>query len=457
MDVGFDTIGNATLICYDKGPVLVTDPWVTGTAYFGSWKLFTEIPDEQMHAIKNAEFVWVSHGHPDHLSIRSLNLLKDKKILLPNHVGGRISQELAAMGFNVTVLGDREWTELSPRIKVISIPDYNQDAILLVDLDGALIVNLNDASARGWGPFVKKLFREYKESFLLEQFGYGTTDMINFFDDAGERIEPRAALRFPVGQSIARVAEMFGATYAVPFSSMQRYQREDSIWANEYMTNLDDFSTGFESEKCELLPAYIRYDRGKKTVEQINPKETSNAAVDPKRFGDDWSEMLESEEKKDLRNYFQSIKHLGKVIDFINFRVGGEDNVIELRDSKFKTGLKFEVPRGSLTRAVEHETFDDLLIGNFMKTTLLGVWPESKLYPNFTPYVTKYADNGLAKTPEQLKIYFAEYRHRAPLDYLRHRMADNVANAVRTRFNSRSHIYQLAQSAWWKVNKRMKI
>ena len=52
MDVGFDTIGNATLICYDKGPVLVTDPWVTGTAYFGSWKLFTKIPDEQMEAIR---------------------------------------------------------------------------------------------------------------------------------------------------------------------------------------------------------------------------------------------------------------------------------------------------------------------------------------------------------------------------------------------------------------------
>lgn len=35
MDLGFDTIGNATLICYDRGPVLVTDPWVRGSAYFG--------------------------------------------------------------------------------------------------------------------------------------------------------------------------------------------------------------------------------------------------------------------------------------------------------------------------------------------------------------------------------------------------------------------------------------
>ena len=28
MELGFETIGNATLICYDRTPVLVTDPWI---------------------------------------------------------------------------------------------------------------------------------------------------------------------------------------------------------------------------------------------------------------------------------------------------------------------------------------------------------------------------------------------------------------------------------------------
>src|SRR4051794_31492460 len=36
-ELGFDTIGNATLIAYDGGPVLATDPWLDGPAYFGSW------------------------------------------------------------------------------------------------------------------------------------------------------------------------------------------------------------------------------------------------------------------------------------------------------------------------------------------------------------------------------------------------------------------------------------
>jgi hypothetical protein len=47
MDLGFETIGNATLIAYDQGPVLVTDPWIEGSAYFGSWSLSHTIPAEQ--------------------------------------------------------------------------------------------------------------------------------------------------------------------------------------------------------------------------------------------------------------------------------------------------------------------------------------------------------------------------------------------------------------------------
>ena len=65
MDIGFETIGNATVICHDRAPVLITDPWIGGSAYFGSWTFSHDIPEEQMQAIGRAPYVWVSHGHPD--------------------------------------------------------------------------------------------------------------------------------------------------------------------------------------------------------------------------------------------------------------------------------------------------------------------------------------------------------------------------------------------------------
>src|SRR6185503_10796774 len=185
MDLGFETIGNATLICHDKIPVLVTDPWITGAAYFGSWTRSHEIPAEQMENILRSQFVWISHGHPDHLSAESIELLKGKKFLLPDHVGNRIFDGLSALGLDVHILKSRQWTSLSDRIRVLSIADYNQDGILLVDLNGTLIVNLNDASDRGWGRFIRKVVRGYKASFLLKLSGFGDAEMIHLFDEEG--------------------------------------------------------------------------------------------------------------------------------------------------------------------------------------------------------------------------------------------------------------------------------
>jgi len=461
MELGFETIGNATLICHDGHPVLVTDPWVTGGAYFGSWALSHEVPPQQLESIKACDYVWLSHGHPDHLSGDSLALLRGKKILVPNHFGNRIYDDLKAQGYEVHLLLDRVWKQLSPNIRILCIPDYNQDAVLLVDVGGKLVVNLNDASDRGWGRFVRKVISGYPVSFLLALSGYGDADMINFFDEEGHPIPPQAAQRVPPGQTIARQAEHYGVRYFVPFSSMHKYQRKDSAWASQYTTHLDDYAKGFQSTTCELTPAFIRYDALRDTFEELHPPERSLAPLDPQEFGDDWSERLETAETQKLTSYFRSIQVLHEKLDFINFRVGGVDNHITFNAGRTKRGITFEAPRGSLMTAVEYQVFDDLLIGNFMRTTLHGDWGPLKLYPDFTPYVAKYADNGRVKTRNELAAYFGAYRARDPLGFLRHQFEQNVvrpaqettANFLRTRIGPSSPLYKASKRVYWGVKR----
>ena len=39
VELGFETIGNATCTVFDEGkPILTTDPWIEDFPYFGSWK-----------------------------------------------------------------------------------------------------------------------------------------------------------------------------------------------------------------------------------------------------------------------------------------------------------------------------------------------------------------------------------------------------------------------------------
>src|SRR5262245_4143065 len=105
----FETIGNATLIAYDDRPILTADAWINDSAYFGSWQCSHEIPPEQRAAILAAPFHWFSHGHPDHLNVASLAELSAGQILVSDHVGSRMAEDLAALGCNVRVLPDHRW------------------------------------------------------------------------------------------------------------------------------------------------------------------------------------------------------------------------------------------------------------------------------------------------------------------------------------------------------------
>jgi hypothetical protein len=448
MDIGFETIGNATLICHDRAPVLITDPWIGGSAYFGSWTFSHEIPEEQMQAIRQAPYVWVSHGHPDHLNRDSLPFLREKTILLPDHVGGRIAADLKDEGYRPHVMRDRTWYSLSDRIRVLSIADCYQDGILLIDINGRLLVNLNDTSDRGWGDFVRREIRQYKTSFLLRLSGFGDADMINVFDHGGNRIPPPAAKRHPVGKQIAFQLQMFPTRYFIPFSSMHRYQRADSVWAEEYTTKLSDYPVGFDSDRSQLLPAFVRYDCGNDTYLPLSPVEKSVEIHAPSEFGDDWGEQLGAADLQKITKYFRVIEHLSEHFDFLNFRVGGKDNIVELSARQFNRAITFEVPKHSLMTAVQWEIFDDLLIGNFMKTTLLGNFNRTGLYPDFTPYVAKYADNGRAKTKQELEIYFTTYRKRAPFEFLRAQIERKTRDLIRGSFDPDSAMYRLVRRTY---------
>ncbi len=416
MDLGFETIGNATLICHDGGPVLATDPWLAGDAYFGSWGLGHEVPAEQWASVKACKNLWISHGHPDHLSIATLEQLRDKVILLPDHIGGRIRRDLESMGFSTRVLPDGIWVELAPRLKVCWLSDYNQDAILLVDLGGRLLVDANDASDRGVGDFLQKTIARYRQSWLLCLTGYGDADMIHFFDEAGARVLPDAAMKVALGPGIAGLLQHYGIKGFIPFSSMHRYQRADSIWANEFTTEIDEHRRDFpQGQGIEILPAFVRMDLAREALTELHPRELPEVVHPPEKFGDSWADPLSAEDAAKLRDYFAPIEHLRTFLGAVTFRVGGRDSTIDIAPHEQRRAITFELPRASLLAAIGYEVFDDLLIGNFVKTTLVGDWHARNaagLYPDFTPFVGKYADNGHAKSAAELAAYFGEYQRR---------------------------------------------
>jgi hypothetical protein len=300
-------------------------------------------------------------------------------------------------------------------VRILSIADCHQDASLLVDLDGTLIVDANDASDRGAGAFVVEQVRQARRSILLSLVAYGDADMINYFDEDGRRIPPGAAAKEPLGPGILGILEQFSIDDYVPFSTLHKYQRTDSAWVNEFITTPADMRIGFESDSHQILPPYIHLDLTADECYSLDPPAVATDLKAPEEFGDSWSDELENGDVEALGAYFAPITHLKTFLGYVRFKVGGQEHVIDINRDHGERGVTFETPRHSLMEAIKWKVFDDLLIGNFTKTTVHGDWggpAGGPLYPDFNPFVTKYGDNGGAYNPDELKAYFAEYHRR---------------------------------------------
>ena len=143
------------------------------------------------------------------------------------------------------------------------------------------------------------------------------------------------------------------------------------------------------------------------------------------------------EKKQEDKNHTKIVKLSGDQKTFSrNFN---KDFTINF--SRRKETIRFSAPKNSLVTAIKNEIFDDMLIGNFMKTQLINI---KSLYPDFTPYVTKYADNGMAKNKMELNKYFKHYKLNSA-DYWKDFFVSKTEAFVRKNFSAESPVYKASK------------
>jgi len=442
--IGFETIGNATVTVFDEKPIISTDPWIFGNPYFGSWGHKYSIPSEQLDNIKNSKYLFLSHGHPDHIDPDSFELFKNKTLIVGDHYGDRIYNDLKVK-YDCIKLKSNSWFEVSKNIRIKSFADWNQDTSLIIEiLKKDVILNLNDAKARGWSGEIKKIIKAYRNKFLLKLVNEADADMINFYNHHNTFLPPHTS-KDGIGKIYTQAMDNWNCNFAVPFSCFHKYIRTDTIKMNEFVSPLKSHYENFDNKPGELLPAFIRWDSSKDDYVKINPHENNNEIKNPEFFGDNWSEELDLSEQKQLFEYFKRFDHIKKKFGFITFIVGNRENTLKLSDRK--EGIIFETPRNSLVEAIKHNIFDDVLIGNFMKTRLINV---DSLVPDFSPYVTKYGDNGNARTEDELKDYFDYYKLNSAnywMDFLRIKSE----HIIRSSLKNHKSLYKIAKYAKNKI------
>ncbi|MFA7431516.1 MAG: hypothetical protein WCZ23_15255 [Rhodospirillaceae bacterium] len=277
------TLGHACMMLEnDAGqPVLATDPWLEGSCYWRSWWLQNPPREDQIAAVAQAPFLYITHEHPDHLHIPSLRRLGTKAtVLLPDFLCMKMDAHLAGMGFTVRRLTSRQWVRLSDGISVMSLPQWNNDSVLVVDTPQALVVNLNDAKPLG-GLFddIAELKRSLGKRLVLLRSHSPAGPFFNYFRE-GERTPNLSKASYV--SMVNQVCDLFGADVFIPFASQVVLRRSDSDWANAYKVGHPDLEQGWRS-KSRLCPPFSSVDLTTLEVESEAPNSYRGTFTEARR------------------------------------------------------------------------------------------------------------------------------------------------------------------------------
>ena len=96
--------------------------------------------------------------------------------------------------------------------------------------------------------------------------------------------------------------------------------------------------------------------------------------------------------------------------------MGGKELNMRFNGPKDK-GISFELPKNSLLIACKNKVFDDLLIGNFMKTKLYNLRSLYDPSANFTYEICKFGDNGNVYSKDEQEEYRKYYARKMGKEY----------------------------------------
>jgi hypothetical protein len=253
------TIGHATLILSEEGvPLIATDPWLIGSAYWRSWWLEKYPTADEVELVRRAKYLYITHSHPDHFHWPSLRHLGQKRILNPRFPHYNVIDFLKSNKYPCDILEPFHWYRLSDSVRVCSIPIPVDDSILLIETPNSVVVDINDSSPRR--ALLQRLRTEHlppgRTVIVLRSYSPASAGASTYRD--GVRAPLKSKKDFvDVAQGMA---EALGASYFIPFASQAFFNRKDSLWANEHKVTYENLKEYWRSTNVKLCMPFTTMD-----------------------------------------------------------------------------------------------------------------------------------------------------------------------------------------------------
>lgn len=231
----FKILSHACLYISHQKMSIIIDPWLLGSCYWRSWWNFpTPVFDED--DLKRVDAVVISHIHWDHWHGPTLKrFLAGKRVIVPDEPGLRSAQDLHTIGFKdvqrvphgrTLALGDL-------RITLYQFGRYLNDAAVVIEGGGTVLLNANDAKIAG--PALKHIVRRHGPIDFAFRSHSSANARICFevIGDKGFVADDREHYF----RSFMSFMDVVKPRYAVPFASNHCHLHDDVFAMNGYISN----------------------------------------------------------------------------------------------------------------------------------------------------------------------------------------------------------------------------
>ncbi len=123
------------------GEVKITsDPWFIGSCFATGWWHINPPSEEAIKRLQESDYIYISHNHPDHLHIPTLEkyIKKNTPIIVPNFESKSVENILSNYGFNNLIITDFlreldiETSKGKLRLVIVKSGDDRDDSSLLI-------------------------------------------------------------------------------------------------------------------------------------------------------------------------------------------------------------------------------------------------------------------------------------------------------------------------------------
>lgn len=355
MSTTLTLITHACLLIESDGKKILTDPWLSGSQFNNGWDLMYT-PKETIDSI-DPDYIWYSHEHPDHFSVRDILACKKKYHILTYKADKpNLANFCRAKGHTVTEIQDGDTFCVGNLALTVGV-SRGFDSWLFFQAPDVNILNLNDCRVETAKELLDLKTKVGNIDILLSQFAPAS------WTGNKNDVPLRAKARKKVLDILRTRLRALRPKAFIPFANFSWFSHEENHYLNNQMPT-PYIATRLAQEYCsseileptitrlavDLLQCKDYCSPSEKlrlprfwfdSLHKINPvsidnlHDSYNYYLDNLKLDNDYQSILDIKKKELLPTTVIHLHDLNKTLEFDISR----DSLIEIPYSPFDISM----------------------------------------------------------------------------------------------------------------------